>query len=99
VCVLAFLWWRFCGPITKLNAEIVAGTASEAKNPALRLGFGVSEGQDFFGPRIGKRKCVSWRFRVSKNGSGNRRDSVFRLLGPHALLVTLSFYGRLYVER
>jgi hypothetical protein len=50
------------GPITKLNAEIVAGTASEAKNPAVRLGFGVSEGREFSGPRIGKRKCVSWRF-------------------------------------
>jgi hypothetical protein len=45
-----------------LNAEIDAGTASEAKNPAVRLGFGVSEGRDFFGPQIGKRKCVSWRF-------------------------------------
>jgi hypothetical protein len=50
------------GPITKLNAEIDDGTASEAKNPAVRLGFGVLEGRDFFGPRIGKRKCVSWRF-------------------------------------
>jgi hypothetical protein len=49
-------------PITKLNAEIDAGTAREAKNPAVRLGFGVSEGRGFFGPRIGKRKCVSWRF-------------------------------------
>jgi hypothetical protein len=50
------------GPITKLNAEIDAGIASEAKKPAVRLGFGVSEGREFFGPRIGKRKCVSWRF-------------------------------------
>jgi hypothetical protein len=52
------------GPITKLNAEIDAGTASEAKNPAVRLGFSVSEGQDFFRPRTIKRKYVSWRFQT-----------------------------------
>jgi hypothetical protein len=55
-----------------LNAEIVAGTASEAKNPAVRLGFGVLEGRDFFGPRIGKRKCVSWRFPLGFGVSGGQ---------------------------
>ena len=47
-------------------------TASEAKNPAVRLGFGVSEGREFFGPRTGERKCVSWRF----CGAANKEKKV-----------------------
>ena len=60
--------------VTKLNAKIDNGTASEAKNPAVRLGFSVSEGRDFFGPRTGKRKCVSWRFLADIDGK-SRSDS------------------------